>query len=132
MKYLRPLLPELMMVAIMAVLSLVYMSPVFEGKILPQGDVMHAQDQIVDVEEFQDETGEYPGWTNSAFSGMPTYQLKSPPSRNIFQYLFRFFKLFLPGYTAAIIFVALLGFYFLLHTLRLNRWLLLQELLPSR
>jgi hypothetical protein len=50
MKYLRPLLPELMMVAIMAAVALIYMSPVFEGKILPQGDVIHAQDQIVDVQ----------------------------------------------------------------------------------
>ncbi len=125
MKYLRSQLPELMMVAIMAAVALIYMSPVFEGKILPQGDVMHAQDQIVDVQEYQEETGDYPGWTNSAFSGMPTYQLKSPPSKNIFHYLFRIFKLFLPGYTVAIVFVALLGFYFLLRTMKLNRWLAL-------
>ncbi len=125
MKYLRPLLPELMMVALMAAIALIYMSPVFEGKTLPQGDVMHAQDQAAGVEKFQEETGEYPGWTNSAFSGMPTYQLKSPPSNNIFQYLFRILKLFLPGYTVAILFVALLGFYFLLRTLKLNRWLAL-------
>ena len=125
MKYLRPLLPEIMMVAIMASVALVYMSPVFEGKTLPQGDVIHAQDQIADVEKYQEDTGEYPGWTNSAFSGMPTYQLKSPPSKNIFHYLFRVFKLFLPGYTAAILFVAMLGFYFLLRTIKLNRWLAL-------
>jgi len=125
MKYLRPILPELLMVAIMAAVALVYMSPVFEGKTLPQGDVMHAKDQIVDVNEYQEETGEYPGWTNSAFGGMPAYQLKSPPSRNIFNYLFRFFKLYLPGYTAAILFVAFLGFYFLLRTIKLNRWLAL-------
>lgn len=125
MKYLRPILPELMMVAIMAAVALIYMSPVFEGKTLPQGDVMHAQDQIVDVEKYQDETGEYPGWTNSAFGGMPTYQLKSPPSRNIFSYLFRILKLYLPGYTAAILFVVMLGFFFLLRTLKLNRWLAL-------
>lgn len=123
MKYLRPILPELLMVAIMAAIALAYMSPVFEGKTLPQGDVIHAQDQIVDVQEFQEETGEYPGWTNSAFGGMPTYQLKSPPSRNIFHYLFRILKLYLPGYTAAILFIAMLGFYFLLRTLKLNRWL---------
>lgn len=125
MKYLRPILPELMMVAIMAAVALIYMSPVFQGKTLPQGDVMHAQDQIVDVTEFQDETGEYPGWTNSAFGGMPTYQLKSPPSKNIFSFIFRALKLYLPGYTAAILFVVMLGFFFLLRTLKLNRWLAL-------
>ncbi|MBT3750236.1 MAG: hypothetical protein HOG34_14745, partial [Bacteroidetes bacterium] len=125
MKYLRPLLPELLMVAILAAVALIYMSPVFEGKTLPQGDVIHAQDQTAEVTKFQEETGEYPGWTNSAFSGMPTYQLKSPPSRNVYNWLFRVFKLYLPGYTVAILFVVLLGFFFLLRTLKLNRWLAL-------
>ena len=112
MKYLRPLLPELLMVAILAAVALIYMSPVFEGKTLPQGDVIHAQDQTAEVTKFQEETGEYPGWTNSAFSGMPTYQLKSPPSRNVYNWLFRVFKLYLPGYTVAILFVVLLDFSF--------------------
>ncbi|MCD6347054.1 MAG: YfhO family protein, partial [Bacteroidales bacterium] len=125
MKFLRPLLPEILMVAIMAAVALAYMSPVFEGKTLAQGDVMHAQDQTAGVEKFQKETGVYPGWTNSAFSGMPTYQLKSPPSKNVYNWLFRFFKFYLPGYTVAILFVAFLGFYFLLRTLMLNRWLAL-------
>jgi len=125
MKKLRLFYPDLLMVAIMVAVSLVYMSPVFEGKTLPQGDVIHAQDQMAEIQKFQDETGVYPGWTNSAFSGMPTYQLKSPPSKNVFNWIFRAFKLYLPGYTAAILFVAFLGFYFLLRTLKLNHWLAL-------
>ena len=86
MKKLRPFLPDLLMVAIMVAVSLAYMSPVFEGKTLSQGDVIHAQDQMAEIQKFQDETGVYPGWTNSAFAGMPTYQLKSPPSKNIFHW----------------------------------------------
>lgn len=125
MKKLRLFYPDLLMVAIMVAVSLVYMSPVFEGKTLPQGDVIHAQDQMAEIQKFQDETGVYPGWTNSAFAGMPTYQLKSPPSKNIFHWMFRALKLYLPGYTAAILFVAFLGFYFLLRTLKLNHWLAL-------
>ncbi|MCK5820710.1 MAG: YfhO family protein [Bacteroidales bacterium] len=125
MKKLRLFYPDLLMVVIMVAVSLVYMSPVFEGKTLPQGDVIHAQDQMAEIQKFQDETGVYPGWTNSAFAGMPTYQLKSPPSKNIFHWMFRALKLYLPGYTAAILFVAFLGFYFLLRTLKLNHWLAL-------
>ncbi|MEA1877904.1 MAG: hypothetical protein U9N86_13695, partial [Bacteroidota bacterium] len=125
MKKLRLFYPDLMMVAIMVAVSLVYMSPVFEGKTLPQGDVIHAQDQMAEIQKFQEETGVYPGWTNSAFAGMPTYQLKSPPSKNIFHWMFQALKLYLPGYTAAILFVAFLGFYFLLRTLKLNHWLAL-------
>ncbi|MFC2097908.1 YfhO family protein, partial [Bacteroidota bacterium] len=64
-------------------------------------------------------------WTNSAFGGMPSYQIKTGKSNNIFYYLFRVFKLFLPGYSAAPLFLYLLGFYILLITLKLNRWLAL-------
>jgi len=122
---LRSLLPELLMIAIMAALALAFMSPVFEGKILYQNDIVQAKNMANEVEKFQKQTGEYPGWTNSAFSGMPTYQIKSAPSGNVFMWLFRMLKLYLPGYTVAILFVCMLGFYFLLRTLKLNQWLAL-------
>ncbi len=119
------MLPELLMVAIMAVLALAFMSPVFEGKTLYQNDIVQAKGMSHEVDQFQKQSGEYSAWTNSAFSGMPTYQIKSAPSRNVFQWLFHAFKLFLPGYTVAILFVCMLGFYFLLRTLKLDKWLAL-------
>ncbi len=122
---LRSVIPELLMVAIMAALALAFMSPVFEGKILYQNDIVQAKNMANEVEKYQKQTGEYSAWTNSAFSGMPTYQIKSAPSGNIFLELFRWLKLFLPGYTVAILFVAMLGFYFLLRTLKLSQWLAL-------
>ena len=56
---------------------------------------------------------------------MPSYQIKSAPSGNIFLLFFRALKLYLPGYTVAILFVCMLGFYFLLRTLKLSQWLAL-------
>ncbi|MCD6331956.1 MAG: YfhO family protein [Bacteroidales bacterium] len=123
--FLRPVFPELLMVVIMAILALGYMSPVFEGKTLPQGDIINAQNMARETDRFQEETGVYPGWTDAAFGGMPTYQIKSPPSGNLFKSLLRIFKFWLPGYTVAILFACLAGFYFLLRILRLNRWLAL-------
>lgn len=122
---LRVILPEVLMVAIMAVLSLAFMSPVFEGKTLYQNDILQAKNMAKEIDQFQKQTGEYSAWTNSAFAGMPAYQIKSPPSGNVFQWIFRILKLYLPGYTVAILFVCMLGFYFLLRTLNLQRWLAL-------
>jgi len=124
-KVLSAILPELLMVAIMAALALAFMSPVFEGKVLYQNDIVQAKNMAHEVDQFQKQTGEYSAWTNSAFGGMPAYQIKSAPSGNIFLWLFRMFKLYLPGYTVAILFVCMLGFYFLLRTLKLNQWLAL-------
>jgi hypothetical protein len=75
--------------------------------------------------QYQKQTGEYSAWTNSAFGGMPAYQIKSGQSGNVFLVLFKMLKLYLPGYTVAILFVLMLGFYFLLRTLKLNQWLAL-------
>jgi hypothetical protein len=121
----KAILPELLMVAIMAALALAFMSPVFQNKVLYQYDIVQAKSQAYEVAQFQKQTGEYSGWTNSAFSGMPSYQIKSAPSGNIFMTLFRALKLYLPGYTVAILFISMLGFYFLLRTLKLDRWLAL-------
>ena len=121
----KAVLPELLMVAIMVILSLGYMSPVFQNKVLYQYDIVQAKSQAYEVTQFQKQTGEYSGWTNSAFSGMPAYQIKSAPSGNIFLALFRALKLWLPGFTVAILFISMLGFYFLLRMLSLNRWLAL-------
>lgn len=122
---LRSVWPELLMVAIMAVLAVAFMSPVIEGKTLFQNDIVQAKHMSSEVDKFQKETGEYSAWTNSAFGGMPAYQIKSAPSRNVFQWLFHAFKLFLPGYTVAILFLCMVGFYFLLRTLKLDKWLAL-------
>ena len=121
----RPILPEVLMVVIMMAIALAYMSPVFEGKTLPQNDIYNARNMAHETQQFQKESGVYPGWTNATFGGMPVYQIKSPPSRNIFQILLRIFKLWLPGYTVAILFMAFAGFYLLLRLLKLNRWLAL-------
>ena len=102
---LRSLLPELLMIAIMAVLALAFMSPVFEGKILYQNDIVQAKNMANELVQFQKQTGEYSAWTNSAFGGMPAYQIKSGPTGNIFHWLFRMLKLYLPGYTVAILFI---------------------------
>lgn len=122
---LRSVLPELLMVAIMAALALAFLSPVIEGKILYQNDIVQAKNMANELVQFQKQTGEHSSWTNSAFGGMPAYQIKSVPSGNIYLMMFRIFKLYLPGNTVAILFICMLGFYFLLRTLKLNQWLAL-------
>ena len=107
----------------MAVIAFAFMSPVIEGKQISQYDIQSARNMAFEAEQFQNETGEYSAWTNSSFGGMPTYQIKSPPSGNIFKSVFRIFKFWMPGYSVAILFICLLGFYTLLRILKLNRWL---------
>jgi hypothetical protein len=122
---LRSILPELLMVAIMAALSFAFLSPVIEGKILYQNDIVQAKNMANELVQYQKQTGDHSSWTNSAFGGMPAYQIKSVPSNNIYLTLFGILKLYMPGNTVAILFICMLGFYFLLRTLKMNQWLAL-------
>ena len=52
-------------------LVLVYFYPVFEGKVIQQGDVLNYAGMAHELEEY----GKPSGWTGAMFSGMPSYQI---------------------------------------------------------
>ena len=69
---------------------------------------------------YHEETGKEALWTNSMFGGMPAYQIRGDESFNIYHDLQPVFRLFLPYYTVGILFMYLLGFYFLLRVLKMK------------
>ncbi len=119
----KPLFNFLGIVLLFAGLSLAYFSPVLKGFQLPQMDNTHAIGMARELADHQTKTGEQAMWTNSMFGGMPAFQIKGNASANIFSYFNRFVRLGLPYQTAAILFLYLLGFYVLLKSLGISRWL---------
>lgn len=116
-------LPWLAALAVFVTLSVAYFSPVLEGKQLPQMDETHAQGMARELVVHQQETGERSMWTNSMFGGMPAYQIKGDASANIFAKLNRASRFGLPFYTIAIVFLYMMGFYLLLLSLKVDKWL---------
>jgi len=57
------------------VITAIYLYPNFSGKVLNQSDVIQAEGGHAEVKKYK-EKGEQILWTNSMFSGMPTYQVK--------------------------------------------------------
>lgn len=103
----------------------VYMSPAFDGKVIQQGDTLKWQAMAKEQIDFYEKTGEYTTWTSSMFSGMPSYQVTSPPSKSIFvggQRVLGLNWLSLDG-SVGILFAYLLGFYVALLALGLSPWL---------
>ena len=103
----------------------IYMAPVFDGKVLQQGDTLKWQAMAKEQQDFHKATGEYTTWTSSMFSGMPSYQVTTRPSRSIFnrvQYYLGFFYTNLSG-SVGVVFLYLLGFYVALLALGLSPWL---------
>jgi hypothetical protein len=116
----KSLLPHIIVIIGFAILSVSFMSPVLSGKVIKQGDVFQAHASQSEIRKFQREhPGEYTGWTNSIFSGMPTYFIGGDFSKGIFHltqsYIFNLFT-----QQGTFIFLYLIGMYILLVSLGLG------------
>ncbi|WP_311949648.1 hypothetical protein [Mucilaginibacter terrae] len=100
----------------------VYFTPAFQGKALNQGDVMRAQATQKEIMDVKEKTGKAPLWTNSMFSGMPSYQVWAPYPSNVTTYVVDTLKTIFPNPVDTVL-LLLMGTYFLLSVLRLNPWL---------
>ena len=92
----KKVLPVVVALALFYSLSLVYFSPVLEGKKLVQGDLKHWQGMAQEVLEHRTAFGEDPLWTGSMFSGMPAYQITVLWPMNLLRFADEAFHGFLP------------------------------------
>ena len=121
---LKKILPDLIAVALFALLSFVYFFPAdIEGRILFQHDTAAGAGAGQEAAQYYDETGERTRWTNSLFGGMPTYQISpSYDSTQPLTWASKLFQLFLPNYVC-LTFIMLAGFYLLLRAFSIPAWL---------
>ncbi|MDW8297564.1 MAG: hypothetical protein RMJ97_11840, partial [Raineya sp.] len=69
------ILPHLIAVGLFVGISLVYMSPVMQGKNLRQHDVIQSLGAAHQSQEYYKKTGDFPFWNPYMFSGMPNYMI---------------------------------------------------------
>ncbi|HES59607.1 MAG TPA: hypothetical protein ENO18_04165, partial [Caldithrix sp.] len=118
--YFQKALPYFLAVISFVVLSYIYFSPLLTGKDLAQMDQTHAKGMAKEMMDFKEQTGQDTQWTNSMFGGMPTYQIASTVSYNIYQKVQKLLRLGLPFTTVSILFILLFGFYLLMISLGFN------------
>ncbi|MBU2930261.1 YfhO family protein [Winogradskyella psychrotolerans] len=114
----KRLLPHILILLGFVALSLAYFSPVLQGKKINQSDIMHYIGMAQQQKEFAKTTGEETYWTNSAFGGMPTYQLGAKYPHNYIKKLDLTLR-FLPR-PADYLFLYFIGFYILLLSLKVD------------
>ena len=114
----KRILPHILVLAGFVVLSLAYFSPVIQGKKIFQSDIMHYIGMAEQHKSFAETTGEETYWTNSAFGGMPTYQLGAKYPHNYIKKLDLTLR-FLPR-PADYLFLYFIGFYILLLCLKVD------------
>ncbi|MDX1463739.1 MAG: hypothetical protein R3359_11830, partial [Marinirhabdus sp.] len=83
----KKFLPHCIAIILFIAAALIYFSPVLQGKVIYQSDIVQYTGMAKQQNDFRSETGEETYWTNSAFGGMPTYQLGAKYPNNFIKKL---------------------------------------------
>ncbi len=118
MKNIKAFYPHLLVVVGFILVSLFYFYPVLKGEKIFQSDIVQYTGMAKEQIDFRKETGEEPYWTNSAFGGMPTYQLGAKYPNDVIGMLDDALR-FLPR-PADYLFLYFLGFYVLLMVMKVD------------
>ena len=122
----KKILPYVVAIVAFVAVAMIYCAPALEGKVLVQGDVNNWKGAAQEARMFYDEHGYSPWWTNSMFSGMPTYQitgrLSSGDLRTTIENVAHAgFKDNLQA--IGILFAYFFGFFLMLRCFKVNPWL---------
>lgn len=109
----RAWLTHVIAVVLLLLIPILYFNPVLGGKKLEQSDTLNFRAMSKEVVDHRDQYGEEPLWTNSQFVGMPAYQISMKNPGNLLQFIGKI----LPR-PISFVFLAMLGMYILMLTLR--------------
>jgi Bacterial membrane protein YfhO len=119
---LKKAVPHLVAVVLFLVVALVYCKPALDGKVLNQSDVVNYKWMSQQSAEYKAKYGHFPLWTESAFGGMPGYNIAMDAKSKIqIGYLSYIITLGLPK-PISFFFLAAICFYILTQVLRINPW----------
>ncbi len=71
----KKILPYVVAAVVFIVLSIIYVSPVLDGKVLNAGDSLSGDGMVQETGEYYQESGEFSQWIGTMFCGMPNYQI---------------------------------------------------------
>ncbi len=118
----KSILPHLLVVVVFMLLTIIYFNPLLTGKAINQGDVERFKGMSKEIVDYRETYHKEPLWTNGMFSGMPAYQISVLYPSNWVRPLIKLTAMGIP-HPACIIFLCMLGFYFLLLTFKVDRLL---------
>jgi hypothetical protein len=110
-------------IAIMAVVSIAFFAPDnFNGNVLAQHDMQQGAANGEEARAYAEATGEKALWTNSLFSGMPTFQISPEyPSNSLFTWLNSVYGLGLPS-PSNLLFMMMFGMLICCYCLKMRWW----------
>jgi hypothetical protein len=121
MNFWQKAFPHVVVILGFIILSLTYMSPVFEGKQLMQNDMLQAQGAAQELSEHYKQTGKRAFWSNNMFSGMPAFMVAMDYPMSLPTQLARVIVYALPT-PANALFMYMLGFYLMAVLFGFSAW----------
>jgi len=118
----KDILPYLVAIVVFFAISVIYCSPILEGKRLNQMDTRKGAGMGQDIKSYSEETGEKSLWTGSMFGGMPAYQISPSYKSYPFFNIRKLFEAGLPS-PAGHLFLYMLGFFILMCAFGVNPWI---------
>ncbi|MCL1851253.1 MAG: YfhO family protein [Bacteroidetes bacterium] len=121
---LRKWLPYLIAIVIFILFTIIYCSPILEGKVVQSGDILSWKGMYQEAKVYNEKTGDDTFWSGSMFSGMPTYQTGGGKIQSE-TYLKPVSMVVSLGFkdTLKLLIWYLLGFFILLKAFKVNTWL---------
>lgn len=119
----KKLIPHIVALAVFILVSVVYCSPVLDGKVATGSDLTHWQATVHQMDVYKSTHGHYPLWANNMFGGMPAFLIAMDKTNPVpMAYFLQLFNLFLPT-PISFFFLMCISFYFLAMVLGVNPWL---------
>ena len=109
-------------IAAFAVITLVYFYPVLQGKRIKQHDIEMHMGMAKEITDYHEATGDRTLWTNSAFGGMPTWNISVSQNANLTSPIYKGLGLGFP-HPIGSVFICMLGFFILLLVLDCGFWI---------
>ena len=114
----KKLIPFLVAITVFVIASILYFSPVLEGKKIQQSDITQFIGSSKEIVDYRKQTGEEPYWTNATFGGMPTYAVSTYYPADYIKFIDKLLR-FLPR-PADYLFLYFFGFFVLLSVLKVE------------
>ncbi len=118
----KKIIPHIIAIAVAFVVIFAYFNPMLGGKVLKQGDVQQWRATYHEIAEYEKTSGERTFWTNSIFSGMPTYLIGASYKNNFTGYISFYLSKVMPN-PIDTLFLLFICFYILLLTFEVSPWL---------
>jgi hypothetical protein len=117
-------LPHVVAILVFIIVSVIYFSPQLNGYSINQSDVVQNLGMKKEIEDFRDKYKSETLWTNSAFGGMPAYQISVRYDKDnwIKHIEYLFFKDLVKRPISYMLFL-MAGFYLLLWCFNVNPWI---------